>query len=433
MDNRVGQDMRLAGPTGFGFLLVGLFFFLFGGWAALAPLSRGAVASGVISVESHRTAVEHLEGGLVAEILVAEGEQVSQGSPLMRLDGTQAQATQEMLTDQYLSALSLEARLIAERDKKDQIVFPVFLTAQAEEARVKSIVQGQESIFYARHNTIVNQSDILERRIGQFHEEISGLQAENRALETQLSLVEEELDGVKDLYKKGLARKPQVLALRQKAAELQGRQARNLSSIARSRQNIAESELRIHNLTTVRHNEVVQQLQETRQEVAGLAERLRAAQDILTRITIVAPVSGQVVNLKPLTPGSVLNPGETVMDIVPSQDRKVIDARLRPLDVDVVYAGLPAQIRLSALNRRTTPVFEGRIERVSADALTDPRTGEAYYTVQVLFTDFPSEYHDLSLHPGMPAEVLIVTGSSTTLEYLLRPFLDSFHRAMRDE
>lgn len=428
------QDAIGAAPAiGAGLLVVLLFFGGFMGWAALAPLGSAAVASGLLSVDSNRKTVQHLEGGIVGEILVRDGMKVTAGQVLIRLDETQSRASFDLLNGRKMAALALEARLLAERDGKTEITFPQELLARAEEPNNVEILAGQGNIFRARRQSFDGQVAVLEQQISQFEEEIQGLKLEISAQEQQLKLIEEEISDLTGLLEKGFARKPRLLALKREFSEIGGRRGKNISQIARIRQSIGETRLRITDLKTSMINEVVQQHRDVQSELFDLSERLSAARDVLARSEILAPIDGTVVGLKVHTSGGVIVPREPLMDIVPSGDRLVVEARVNPSDIDVVKAGLEARVTLTAFSQRSVIPLEGRVISVSADRLTDERSGEPYYLARVeLLGDISKSLQGASLYPGMQAEVMIQTGARTALDYFFKPITQSFNRAFRE-
>jgi HlyD family type I secretion membrane fusion protein len=411
-----------------------LFFGIFGGWAALAPLGSAAIAPGEVIVEARRKTVQHLEGGIVGEIRVREGDRVAAGQMLIRLDETQPRATLDLLKGRSRAAAALEARLNAERDEQKAIEFPPFLLDEGGDPKVRKILDGQTRIFDARRNSILGQIAILKQRIAQYAEEIKGLKGEVAAETTQVELIAQELEGVETLYSKKLVRKPRLLELRRRQAEIEGRLAQNRARIARVRQNIAETHLRISELRTERINEVVEELRKVQSERFDLQERIRAAEDVLRRTAILAPLAGTVVGLQVHTTGGVIAPGQPLMDIVPSGDRLIVEARVAPEDIDVVHAGLAAKVRLTALNRRNSLPLEGRVLSISADRLVDERTGETYFLARVELLEDPADaLGGAFLYPGMAAEVMILTGERTALDYLFTPLSRSLERAFREE
>lgn len=417
-----------------GAIIVFGFFVVFGGWASLAPLDSAALATGVVSVEGKRKTIQHLEGGIVGEIIVRAGDMVSVGEPLILLDDTLPRANLELLQGRLHSAIALKARLHAESNRQNKIIFPDSIYDKRDQPTISEIIAGQESIFEARRQAMTGKTSILNRRIAQLSEETTGLEGQIRAEDTQIKLLKLEVKDVSGLFKKGLVPRPRLLALQRKLAEIEGSKSKHKADIARTKQNIAETRLQISELHTEMVSEAVQELRETQNQYRDLIEQVRAAEDVLKRIVIRAPISGAVVSLRIHTPGGVIAPGDPLLDIVPMDDRLIIEARVEPKDIDVVYQGLSAQVRLTAFSQRRSRPIEGRVITISADALTDDRNGQAYYLARIELTENPAEALDgLDIQPGMQADVIIVTGSRTLLEYLMQPIGSVVDRALREE
>ncbi len=428
------EGLGIARPVSIGVAVVVAFFGGIGGWAAVATLESAAIAPGVVTVASNRKTVQHLEGGIVGEILVRDGDEVTAGQVLIRLDETRPRATLELLRGRRRSAAALEARLVAERDGDDSVRFPDWLLDEGDDPEVRAVVEGEMSIFVARARTLASQVAVLGQRIAQFGEEITGLEGQLAAEDTQLALIAEEMTAVEVLLEKGLERKPRLLALQRRAAEIEGSRSANLAAIARARQNIGEARLRISELETARINDVVEQLRETQNALFDLSERLNAATDVMRRTEIRAAQDGTIVNLQVHTPGGVIVPGAPLLDIVPSEDALIIEARVDPRDIDVVHWGLPARVRLTAYKQRDAVPMDGRVVSVSADSIIDERTGQAYDLARIKLDKDPADVmQGVSLYPGMQAEVMIVTGERTVLEYILAPFSRSIDRALRED
>lgn len=424
----------VSGPVLAGVLILLIAFGGFGTWSAFAHLSSAAIAPGVVAVEGSRKTVQHLEGGIIREILVEEGSRVEAGQVLLWLDPTRPKAMHDLLTGRYLAGVALAARLVAERDGLDAIPFPEEVVMSADDPEVAEIIRGQNRLFEARTTSREGRVAILDQRIAQFSEEITGLRAQKKAKEEQVALIEEELWGVRQLYEKGLEKKPRLLALERRAAELQGGIGEHVAMISRAKQSIGEAKLRILDLENEFQSEVATQLREVQEQVAELRDRLQAQTDVLERVEIRAPQAGTVVALRFHTPEGVIPPGAPILDIVPSEDKLVIDAQVRPDDIDVVHAGLSAQVRLSAYKRRTTPTVNGEVVHVSADRLVDERTGVPYYFARIeVHPEELEGLEDVELYPGMPAEVMIETGTRPAYEYLISPITNSLHRAFREQ
>jgi HlyD family secretion protein/epimerase transport system membrane fusion protein len=435
-DPQGGQLMpELRRQVRAGVLVVGLFFGGLGWWAATAPLAGAAIAPGVVSPDGSRRTVQHLEGGIIRAILVDDGSVVRAGDPLIVLEDVQARAGFDVLQGRFHTLAATQARLLAEQGGAAGVRFPDWLIdAAGEDATALEAMVAQRAMFDARAKALADRKAILGRRIQQLREEIAGLEAQIRADGRQIALIDEEISGVAELYRKGLERKSRLLALERARADLEGNRAERRARIARAEQAIGETELQVIAQDTAMLEAINEEASAVQAELAEVEQRLAASRDVLERTLITAPTAGTVVELRFRTEGGVIRPGEPVLEIVPRDEELLIDARLAPIDVDVVRPGLPAQIVLPAYRQRHMPRIEGRVRRVSADAIADPQSGERYFEVQVevdrarLATQAP----EVELAAGMPAEVYITTGERTVLDYLLSPLYDSLRRAFRE-
>lgn len=428
------KGMGLTLPITLGLGVIAVFFGGFLGWAAWAPLGSAAIAPGVVSVESNRKTIQHLEGGIIGEIRVRDGDQVKPGQILIVLDETQPRAALDLVRVRQLAARAVKARLIAERDDRKGITFPDDLEARRKDPKVREIIDAQINIFEARRKAHTGQVAILRQQIKQLSEEINGLQGQIKSEKRQLALISDEITDISDLVKEGIIPRPRLRALQRNAAEIEGTLSQNRSRIAQAKQTIAETKLKINELTTAKINQAAQELRDVQAELFDLEERERAAEDVLRRTVIRAPLKGTVVNLQVHTPGGVVAPGAPLLDIVPSEDRLIIEARVNPSDIDVVQVGLPAQTTFTAFSRRQTQPVDGVVTAVSADHLADKRTGETYYLARVeVKDDLEKKIGGAALYPGMQAEVMIITGEQTALEYFLKPITASLNRAFRED
>ena len=427
------RGMGIARTVAFGGIVVMLFFGAFGVWAAFVPLESAAIAPGVLSVSGKRKTVQHFEGGIISEILVEEGDTVTAGQTLLVLDDTRVGAAFSLLQGQYRSAAALKARLEAERDGLERVRYPQWLETAVEGGDTVDYLATQDRIFRARAKSLDNRSAIYRQRIAQMREETIGLTEEIKAQGRHIALLDEEIESIRALVKKGFEGKSRMLALERRREEVAGKRALNRARIARVEQRVGETRLTIIALENERQNEVVAELREVETRISDLRERMSAARDELLRTRVTAPVAGTVVNLRVFTRGGVVRDGQRLMDIVPTGSDFVVEARVPPTDIDVVYPDLPAQVRLTAFSHLTTPPLNGTVLRVSADRFTDERTGIAYYEAQIGLDPGQPELADLKLHPGMPADVMIITGKRTALDYLLKPIVASFGRALREQ
>lgn len=423
----------LGMPLVTGVLLVLLFFGSFVAWAVTAPLNGAAIAQGELSVESKRKEIAHLEGGIIQSIDIREGDTVDAGQILVRFDRTQSEANLELIRGRYHAAIALEARLLAERDRKNDIQFPDWLRSLESDDKVFEMLNGEENIFRKRREALIERQDILRTRIGQYKAEISGLLKEIQSQTKHLALLQEEVASHEILLAKGLIGRPRSLELKREAAETEGAKSRNQAAVARVKQNIAESQLEINRVETEYLNEVVQTLRETQTEIFDLSEKLRSAQDVMDRTDVRSPIHGTVVNLQIHTVGGVVGPGQKLLDIVPANETLVIEAKVKPEDIDVVQPGLDAHVRFTAFSSSSHDPLPAKVARVSADRLLDERTGEAFYNAKLILTEHvPTELNGDDLYPGMQAEVMIVTHSRTAFDYLLEPLLRRVNRAFRE-
>ncbi|WPL15593.1 Type I secretion system membrane fusion protein PrsE [Thiorhodovibrio winogradskyi] len=417
-----------------GLLVLLLGFGGFAVWASVAPIDGAAVAPGQLAVESTRKTVQHFEGGIVEEILVREGDYVEKGQVLVRLDATEASAQLEIARSQFLGLLARAARLIAERDGETGIRFPAELLTEQEDPRIQEAISGEERVFAARRKALQGEKDVLQQRIVQLEEQIRGLEAQAATKVKRIELYQEEIDGLKALFKKGLGDKSRLREWERMVAELEGERAEHISSIAATRVRISETELQIVQLDRQQSTEVNAELREVETKLADLSERQRALRNTLKRTEIVAPVSGNVVAVNLHTIGGVVRSGEPLLDIVPMDENLIVEAQVNPVDIDRVYPGLNADLRMSAFNARTTPSIPGKVVTVSADSLTDERTGNSYYLARVRVTPEGMEkLEGKTLQPGMPVQVMIITGERTFLEYLLQPITDIFATAFKED
>jgi HlyD family secretion protein/epimerase transport system membrane fusion protein len=424
---------QLIGPRRAGLALIGVFVLGFGGWAATAPLAGGAVAQGVISPEGSRKTIQHLEGGIVAALHVRDGDKVRRGQPLITLDSVQARAVYEAALDKYLTLAAARDRLEAEQAGTPEIAFSQELLSH-DQKQVAGVLESQRRLFATRLAMRAAEADVLRQRMGQLHEQVEGWRAQMASAARQGDYIHEELAGKEALLAKGLTTKPEVLRLRRAGAEIGGSAGQYRAQMASAEQQIGETRLQLLALDAQNAEKIADELDQVRAQLDTARQQLAASKDVLGRTVVTAPVSGTVVGLQVKTEGGVVRPGERLMDVVPDHDALIIEARVSPKDVDVVHPGLAAQIHLSAFSSREQPRIDGVVKTISADRLTDAQTGVPYYLARVEVD--PKTLRRFSPHarlvPGMPADVLIVTGERTLLDYLTEPFLNVLRRSFRE-
>lgn len=419
-------------------LRLALFIILLGvggvfGWGAFAMIDSAVVAPGTLMVELNRRNVQHLEGGIVGEVLVREGAVVVAGQPLIRLDDTRVRAGLNVVLDEADRARARIAILTAEREDAPEPVFPPELVARRTDPKVVEILAVQGDEFIARRTSLQGQTEILTQRVLQLQKQIDGLNVRIESNDRQVALVRQEIIGVEGLVRMGLERLPRLLSLQREEARLIGERGEAIENVARTQQAVGEANMQRTQLLRARQEENAKELRELQGRLLELREREISANDQLIRLTIDAPEAGMVMDLRYATRGGVIAPGSQVASIVPQEERLVLEAQITPTDVDTVRVGMPASIRFSHAAARTTPILKGSVERISPDRMTDQRTGMPYFVARIaLAPEELTRYEHLRLQPGMNAEVLIRRGERSFASYLARPLADHFAKSIRE-
>ncbi len=413
------------------FLLVGIGLV----WGSLAQIKGAVIAPGVVVVEGKPKTLQHLDGGIVGEIFVKDGDAVMEGDVVMRLDPTMLDANEDLVNTRLRETMARVARLEAERDGLDVIVWPEELTQTKDDPIVASAMLGQEKLFNARRIAALGQVEQLQQRIAQFKDQINGLTSLINSKENQAMKIREEADAKRTLVEKGWLAKPVILTLEREELRLKGDVANHQSEIARIMNSISETDVQILQLRRERQAEVLAELRQADTEASDFKEQLTTASDQLRRIDVIAPVSGKVHNMTITTLGGVVTPGQEIMQIIPADDRLIIEAQVDPADIDQIYAGQKTTVRLSAFNMRTTPEMNGLVIQSSPDRIIDQVTGMPYYSVKIEIP--PNELarlpENLTLLPGMPAESFMQTDSRSVLSYILKPATDAMDHTFREE
>lgn len=413
-----------------GYIVLFVTFGIFGMWAVFAPLDSAALAPGLVTVKSYRKTVEHLEGGIIREIRVRDGDQVEAGDVLLVLDPTQVAAELQAVRSELAAFEALEARLIAERDNQQTVDFG----DSDDDPRVQAARTGEQAIFQARREARLGETAVLEQRIGQLQEEMRGLQAVIASKQELMASYKEEIGDLSALLEDGFVDKQRLREQERAFHRLRAETADHESSIARAKVQIGETELQILQLNKQVHEEVANQLAEVQTRVYELRERLVALRDRLDRTVIRAPESGMVLGMQVHTLGGIIRPATPILDIVPGAGDLIVEGQISPIDIDRVVIGQTVDIRFSAFKNATTPVIEGRLAHISADRLINEDTGMPYYLGRVELTEKGwAALGPLVLVPGMPAEVLINTGERTLLEYLVQPATDALARSLIED
>ena len=421
----------MEGPKRIGLLIFFLVFGVFGLWSALAPLDGAAYAPGTVTVKSYKKSVQHLEGGIVSEILVENGDRVSAGDPLLVLDDTQPLAQLEIARSQYIALRVREARLIAERDGLARVIYPESLSNT--DPRVAEEIAAQNQIFEARKSSMENNIEILEQRIEQLESQVNGLQALKESKEMLAASFSDELKDTQALLNRGFSDKNRLRELERNFASYQGEAADLTARISSTQVQIGETRLQILQQEREQLNEVVNQLSKVQTNLKDLSERINALEHIVSRTVIRAPESGVVNGMQVHTVGGVIAPRSPLAEIVPATDELIVEASVSPNDIDRVSEGQEATIRFSTFGS-SVPTITGNVLSLSADAMANENTGAQYYLARVEVTpEGLDELGDLILMPGMPAEVFINTGSRTFLQYLFKPFTNAMARSFNED
>ncbi|NLY59298.1 MAG: HlyD family type I secretion periplasmic adaptor subunit [Gammaproteobacteria bacterium] len=418
-----------------GIMIVLVTFVGLGGWAGLAPLDGAVIAPGQVLVDSQNRVVQHLEGGIVAELHVRDGSRIEQGQLLLALSDTRARSELEIVESQLLEVLGREARLRAERVAADTIDFPGVLLEQNTEAS-SNILRGQQSLFESRRESLHGQIAIYEQRISALNQQIQGLSAMNRNLDSRIDSYREELDNWLALFEQELADRTRINEMQRELFRLEGERAGNDSNLAELEIRIGETRSELLVTRQRFAEEVSTQLREAQQSIADLSARQIAVRDTLQRTSLLAPATGTVVGLSVHTIGAVIRPGDTILSIVPEDQQYIVSARVQTPDIDRIRLGQQADVRLSAFNQQTHDIINGELLHISADAFEDDKTGERYYEVRIGVTEQGRQTMDeqgMYMMAGMPAEVMINTGERTALQYLLDPITRMLDRALREE
>jgi len=433
----------LKAPT-----IVGLLFFIFGVcgfvlWAMLTPLDSAVVAQGVVKVGSEKKQVQHLEGGMVKSLLVTEGDVVKQGQVLITLDETFAGADHSILSTQRQELKVREAMLIAQRDDLPSILFSEEPEPennqikqqnwQEEQAWLEAQKKSAQQLFNLSRSALQSQISTLDSQSTQLSKKILGYKQEISAKNDQIAYMQEEIDAWAGLIQRQYANKLRFLELKKELSEVKGELVQVETSLASSHSQLDELQFERDRVAQIFREAAANELVEVQLSIKDLSKRIQSASNVLGRIDIKAPVDGKIVGLNVYTIGAVIQPGDTILEIVPSKDELVIGAQIRPVDIDKVSQFMKARIRLSSYKQHEFPEFDGIVDSVSADVFEDPKTQNSYYTARIIIPGSTlSALPKDKINPGMPADVMIVTGESTPAQYLLEPLLNAFRTAWRD-
>jgi HlyD family secretion protein len=429
-----GQSFSVRRPVALGLAALAVLVLGFGGWSITTRLQGAVVAHGQIEVDQDRQIVQHPDGGVVAEVLVREGDKVAAGSLILRLDGAALQSELAIVTGQMVELYLQRARLLAERDAALAPDYPSHLLARSStDPDTAARIAGESGLFQARLETFADRQRLLDQRILHLQAEADGLLVQTRALQDERALIDAELTDQRVLLDKGLIPAARAMALQREAARLDGAAGELAAALARTRGQIVATQIESRGLAALRREEAATGLRDLGPTLLELAERQRALLDRVARLEVRAPVSGIVLGLQVTTPRAVLRPADPILYLVPQDRPLVITARVSPVDIDALSVGQTADLVFPGFRDRDLSPLPGRVTRISPDALTDPTSGQTYFAAELMLDpEVGLRLGDRVLLPGMPVDVFIRTGSHTPLAYLVQPFAEYFNRALRE-
>jgi protease secretion system membrane fusion protein len=420
----------------FGWLLVVLGVGGFLLWASFAPLDKGVPMSGFVAKEGNRKAIQHQTGGTIQDILVKDGDVVKKGQVLVRMNNVQAGSAVETSRAQYFSSIATEARLQAERDGAAAVPFPVELETSKDDPRVIEAMAGQRQLFASRRASLTNELSAFSESIAGLKAQIQGLEESRNSKKVQLGILQEQLDGMRELSKDGYIARNRLLDLERTYAQINGAISEDIGNIGRTRSQVLETTLRRSQRMQDYQKEVRTQLSDTQREAEALAARIKGQDYELANADVKAPDDGTVVGTTVFTRGGVVAPGAHMMDIVPSDDALVVEGQLAVNLIDKVHTGLPVELAFSAFNTNKTPHIPGEVIQVSADRTLDERTGQPFYKVRARVTAEGAKliaHKKLDIRSGMPVEMFVKTGERTMMSYLLKPVFDRAKSALTED
>lgn len=427
-------DIIASKPILWGLAITFIFFGAFIIWGSTADLESASIAKGTVTVSSGNKFVQHLEGGIIKDILVKNGDIVQLGQPLIALDETITGSSMTHIEQQNYALKLRKERLKAEIANNDLESFSEILKEKTNNnSELQEFYDNELNLFKTRQEQFTAEKNVLDQRIIQAQEEIKGLELQTIALTEQITLLNKDLSQENELLKDGYSTLSAINKVKQKIALVEGEKGENFSNIAKARLKLKESQLEKTNFKVNHLSEINEELQNTLVKKSTLDEKITSTKSILDRHIITAPQTGKITNLALQTIGGIIAPREVIMEIVPQNDALIIKAKIHPKDIDIVYEGLPAQIKLTSFNLRNLPIIHGKVTSISADKITDVNTNESYYLADITIDDFQLPKNiDAKIYPGMPADILIVTGHRTFFSYLFEPLTNTIRHSFRE-
>lgn len=432
-----GALTKMANPRRYsfaGYIIILITFGICGVWAYFAVIASAVVAPGVVSLESDRKVVQHLEGGIVQEILVREADTVTVGDVLLVLDNVEVSSNMAVLAQRKAAAQAVIARLLAEQTFADEIDFPADLLSN-DDPKVQSVVQTQANIFADRRSIFVSQTEILEFRAEQLNSQAAGHEVQLAALQKRLALRGELLDRMRTGEERGVIESNRLTEMQDGVIQIEASVGEVMSEIAQVKAAAGEARLNILKLRQEYSERANSELKNERADLAEVEERLNVASDRMRRTEILAPTTGKVQNLAVTTKGSVIRSGEILLEIVPSDETLLVDAQVSPVDVDNVRPGLETEVRFTAFKTKLADIVLGEVQSISTDVVTPENSNKPpYYLARIKVDEarLPEEVRE-GLTAGMPADVVILTGERSVLQYFVAPLTDAIFTSLREE
>jgi HlyD family secretion protein len=418
-----------------GYFIVFITFGVLGTWATFAKLDSAVFAPGTISLEGNRKVVQHFEGGIVQDLVVKEADTVAEGDVLLRLSGVEARSNLEAIDTRLDVAKIMESRLLAERNVSDEITLPDDLNPEKASAAVEYAFKDQQELFDDRRSILKSRMDILSSRIEQVNDQIVGLDLQKSASDRRVENFTEMMVRMRSGQEQGLIQTNLLSQREDEMIEIEASLGSVISEIAQARNLINETEFEMLQIKQEYRERASNELEEIRAEIAELEQRHNIANDVLERTEIRAPGSGTIQNLKVHTIGSVIRPGDVLMELVPDDEELVVNARVSPRDIDNVLPGLSTEVRFTAFQTRLTPILLGIVNSVSNDVITPENPQEMPYylaRIDVNEADIPEDING-RLTAGMPADIIITTGERTVLNFIVSPLLDAVRKSLIEE
>ena len=419
-----------------GWIIVAVGFLGFVLWATLAPLDKGVPLSGTVAKEGNRKAVQMQQGGIVKDILVADGDVVKAGQVLVRMNDTQARSTLEVSLPQYITARAVEARVLAELAGKDSIPFPAALVPYKDDPRIAGTMALQEQLMHARQSALRNELSGVDENIAGIKLQAQGLEESGQTKKEQLAIMKEQVDNTRDLAREGYIARNRFLDLQRTYAQIAGSIAEDAGNVGRAKRQVLELTLRKSQRVQDYQKELRTLLADTQKEADALEGRMRGQAFDLANLEVRAPADGVVIGSNVFTRGGVVAPGVKMMEIVPTEDSLVVEGQLAVNLVDKVHPGLPVELIFAAFNANKTPHIQGVITQVGADRIIEERTGTPYYKVRAKVTPEGLKMiaaKKMDVIPGMPVEIFVKTGERTMMSYLLKPVFDRAKTSLSEE